>query len=109
MINWIIKILDKRKANKLAIIKLERDTEYKRSFDYKLDIQELRRISINNVRYISASINVLASTLHSITGGNGAETKRRKNFTRNRIAWLTSKLPEEQGNVEYYSSLLINL
>ena len=109
MINWITNIIERQQERKLAILQSEYDEEYRKRAEHKSDIQALRLISINNIRYIRSSINVLTSTLHSIKGNNGAETRKRREFTRKRIDWLTNKLPEEEGNSIHFSSLLSNL
>jgi len=70
------------------------------------EIKALRLIAINNARYIRASINVLNGTVNHAKGSSAAETKRKREFLRKRLAWLQRNQGEEEGMIIHYDSLL---
>jgi hypothetical protein len=105
MINWFIKRMEKREADELAKAQAEYDAHVESINYIKSENLANYTQSINNSRYIRSSINVLTSNVHSVKGRDGAETKRKKEFLRGRIKWLSSKLIEEESMVEYYGSL----
>ena len=65
---------------------------------------ELFTQSINNVRYIKASMNTISGMMNSIKGRNAGDTKRRKEAMRSQLKWYERKLQEERAMVHYYAS-----
>lgn len=68
--------------------------------------KELYTQSLNNVRYLRASINTYNSVVNHVKGDSPAETRTKRQNVQYRIEWLKRKLTEELGMVEYYSKVM---
>lgn len=66
---------------------------------------ELYTQSLNNVRYIKASMNTISGMMNSIKGRSVGDTNKRKDAMRSQIKWYEVKLQEERGMVRYYANL----
>lgn len=111
--NWINNQIKKHKEE-VARYKKQKEQYQKHLEQRKLDqvqkqkdeLIDLRLITIKNVSYIKSYLNVLNSNIKTSKGNNAAETKRKREWIRNKINWLENKLVEEEGMVTYYDSVL---
>lgn len=67
--------------------------------------RELYTQSLNNVRFIRASLNTYGGIVNSVKGESPAKTRAKKQRIQQHIDWLKVKLVEEEGMVEYYRKL----
>lgn len=100
------KILYKWKRAKAARDQVIAEQEQKILIKKKEESQEYLTQSLNNVRYIKATINTLNSRANFAKGDTAGETRKIRANIRERLKWYESKLKEEQAMVEYYSSLV---
>ena len=106
MIKFITTYLEKRaKAKQDQIAKAKANFE-KRKANWIKEVKALRLITIKNVSYIKSSINTIKGIVNHAKGSNAAETKRKREFLRNKLAWFKIKLSEEEGMIIHYNSLL---
>ena len=113
IVNWIneqikhfkeVEALElKRKEQMLRHIELQNAQKIE---DERNELIDLRRITINNVRYINSYMNTLKSNLNSAKGRNASETRKKRDWIRGKIGWLENKLTEEIGMISHYDSLL---
>jgi len=106
MINWFIKRIEKREANRLAKAQAEHEDYIRYLNHVKSENLADYTQSLKNSMYIRSSISVITSNIHSVKGRDGAETKRKKEFLRTRLKWLSNKLIEEEYMTKHYGSLV---
>jgi hypothetical protein len=109
MLDWYRKIQkQKQEQDKQKSLQLELERERLRFLKIK-ELTELRKITINNVRYIKSYLNTLHSVVNCMKGNSMAETKKKRASARKRIEWLSTKLIEEQGMIIHWERELRKL
>ena len=109
MLDWYKKIKKQRQEaeeTKKLLLELERE---KRRYRKIKEFTELRKICIDNVRYIKSYLNTLHSVVNCMKGNSAAETKLKRESARKRIQWLESKLPEEEGMIIHWENQIKKL
>ncbi len=79
------------------------------SYAIKIPEIELYTQTLENVRYIRSSINVLSASANYAKGDSAGETRRKRKGIRDQIEWLKEKLKEEESMVIYYKQFYPNL
>lgn len=97
--NWKTKRELEARAKAEAEAKAKREARAK-ALEY---FTELFTQSLNNVRYIKASMNTISGMMNSIKGRSVGDTKRRKEAMRAQLKWYENKLKEERAMVHYYA------
>jgi len=100
------KILHNWKRAKAARDRVIAEQEQKILINQKGEFQEYLTQSLKNVRYIKATLNTLRSRANFAKGDTAGETRKIRANIREKLKWYEGKLEEEQGMVEYYSSLV---
>lgn len=109
MINWFSKIQNEYKRDELHKETLRlHQLQDKRLAQIK-EVKELQLITINNVRYIKSYMNILHSVVNYAKGNSVLETKRKREWAKNKIQWLQSKLLEEEGMILHWGKTLKKL
>lgn len=106
MIKFIKKYLERKAKEKQDRIDRELTRVSIKRERLITELKALRLITINNAMYIRSSINVLNSAVNHAKGSNAAETKKKREFLRNRLDWLKLKQVEEEDMILYYDSIL---
>jgi hypothetical protein len=104
MLDWYKKIKKQRQEEeetKKLLLELKQE---KNRYHKIKEFTELRKICIDNVRYIKSYLNTLYSVVNCMKGNSMAETKRKRASARKRIKWLESKLIEEKGMLIHWES-----
>ena len=109
MISWFNKIQEQRqeaaRRKRLAELQAARAQKLARA----REVEELRLITINNIRYIRSAINVFNSVVNTVKGQTVAETKKRRIAAQAQLKWYKSKLPEEEAMLNHWQKMLKNL
>lgn len=103
MLNKILHTWTRAKAARDQVIA---EQEQKSLIKQEGEFREYLTQCLNNVRYIKATINTLRSRANFAKGDTAGETRKIRANIRKKIEWYEGKLEEEQGMVEYYSSLV---
>jgi hypothetical protein len=109
MISWFNKIQEQRQE----AARRKRLAELQAAKAQKLarvrEVEELRLITINNIRYIRSAINVFNSVVNTVKGQSAAETKKRRIAAQAQLKWYKLKLPEEEAMLNHWQKMLKNL
>ena len=90
-------------------LKAKQEAERIRIEKLKSDLTADITITCGNINYIKSYTNVLSMNLHTSKGGSAAETRRKRDWIRTKIEWLSNKLTEETAMLEYYKKELGSL
>ena len=109
MISWFNKIQEQKQE----ATRRKRLAELQAAKAQKLarvrEVEELRLITINNIRYIRSAINVFNSVVNTVKSQTVAETKKRRIAAQAHLKLYKSKLPEEEAMLNHWQKMLKNL
>jgi len=103
MLKWIKDIIESKQEQERLADQAKEVLVQQANKEKLTELIDLKRITITNARYLRSYLNVLRSVSFTTKGASAAETRKKRQWAKDKIKWVETKLKEEEAMEIYFS------